>query len=79
MDPNARFSDGTRVTIGDVIASYDAARESDYYKGRFTHIIEYKLREDEGLTFYLDTPYENLPLLLDIPIVKASELSLIHI
>ena len=78
VDPNARFSDGTRVTIGDVIASYDAARESDYYKGRFTHIIEYKLREDEGLTFYLDTPYENLPLLLDIPIVKASEVAAEH-
>ena len=78
VDPAATFSDGTRVTIGDVIASYDAARESDYYKGRFTHIIEYKLREDGGLTFYLDTPYENLPLLLDIPIVKASEVASEH-
>ena len=78
VDPQATFSDGTRVTIGDVIASYDAARESDYYKGRFTHIIEYKLREDGGLTFYLDTPYQNLPLLLDIPIVKASEVGAEH-
>lgn len=78
LDSKATFSDGTRVTIGDVIASYDAARESDYYKGRFTHIIEYKLREDEGLTFYLDTPYENFPLLLDIPIVKASEVGAEH-
>ncbi len=73
VDSQATFSDGTRVTIGDVVASYDAARKSDYYKGRFTHIVEYKLREDGGLTFYLDTPYQNLPLLLDIPIVKASQ------
>ena len=78
VDSNARFSDGTQVTIGDVIASYDAARQSDYYRGRFTHIMEYKLREDGGLTFYLDTAYENLPLLLDIPIVKASEVAAEH-
>ena len=70
VDEKATFSDGSRVTIGDVIASYDAAKQSDYYKGRFTHIVEYKLREDGGLTFYLDTPYQNLPLLLDIPIIK---------
>ena len=75
VDPNATFSDGTKVTIGDVIASYDAAKQSDYYKGRFTHIVEYKLREDGGLTFFLDTAYENLPLLLDIPIVKASQVA----
>ena len=78
VDDNARFSDGTRVTIQDVYASYDAARESNYYKGRFTHIVEYQLREDGGITFYLDTPYQNLPLLLDIPIVKASEVNADH-
>ena len=38
VDEKATFSDGSRVTIGDVIASYDAAKQSDYYKGRFTHI-----------------------------------------
>ena len=75
VDEKATFSDGSRVTIGDVIASYDAAKQSDYYKGRFTHIVEYKLREDGGLTFFLDTPYQNLPLLLDIPIVKASQVA----
>ena len=78
VNDNARFSDGTRVTAGDVIASYDAARQSDYYKGRFTHIAEYKLRDDGGITFYLDTAYQNLPLLLDIPIVKASEVGAEH-
>ena len=71
VDEKATFSDGSRVTIGDVIASYDAAKQSDYYKGRFTHIVEYKLREDGGLTFYL-------PLLLDIPIVKASQVAEEH-
>ena len=79
VDQNARFSDGTRVTAEDVIASYDAARESDFYKGRFTHIVSYGLHEDgEGIRFYLDTAYQNLPLLLDIPIVKASEVGAEH-
>ena len=78
VDENARFSDGSRVTIQDVYASYDAARASNYYKGRFTHIVEYQLREDGGITFYLDTPYQNLPLLLDIPIVKAGEVDAEH-
>lgn len=70
---NAYFSDGTPLTINDVLATYQAAQESKYYSGRFTHIIEIALSGDGGITFSLDTPYENLPILLDIPILKASE------
>lgn len=70
---NACFSDGTRLTINDVLATYEAAKESNYYGGRFTHITEIALSGDGGITFTLDTAYENLPILLDIPIVKASE------
>ena len=73
VDPKATFSDGSRVRIDDVFATYAAAKESDYYKGRFTHIVEIKQNDDGSVTFYLDTAYENLPMLLDIPIVKASE------
>ena len=76
VDDNARFSDGTRVTANDVLASYQAAQQSDFYKGRFTHIAEIKLHDDgQGVMFYLDTSYQNLPLLLDIPIVKASQVA----
>ena len=72
VDDNARFSDGTRVTPNDVLASYQAAQQSDFYKGRFTHIAEIKLHDDgQGVMFYLDTSYQNLPLLLDIPIIKS--------
>ena len=71
---DATFSDGTRVTVEDVLATYAAAKESNYYGGRFTHILEIVASDDGGITFQLSTPYESLPLLLDIPILKASEI-----
>lgn len=72
---NATFSDGSALTAADVAASLTAARESDYYKGRFLHITEIVPSADGGVTLQLDTPYENLPLILDIPIVKASQVA----
>lgn len=71
VDTNARFSDGSTVKVDDVVASYEAAKESDYYKGRFTHIEAFEAGENNTIVFHLATAYENLPLLLDIPIVKA--------
>ncbi len=74
VDENAYFSDGTKVTPEDVLATYKKAKENDYYKHRFYHVWELDLTEDgKGVVFGLDTPYENLPLLLDVPIVKAEE------
>ena len=73
LDSAAKFSDGTPVTNQDVIATYRKAKENDYYMGRFHHIVGIEETEDGGIVFQLDTPYENLALLLDIPIVKASE------
>ena len=72
----ATFSDGTLLTASDVVASFTAARESDYYKGRFLHITAVSATADGGISISLDTPYENLFLLLDIPIVKAGEVAL---
>ena len=72
---NATFSDGAILTVQDVIASYDAARQSSFYKGRFLHVTEFLPTADGGMTVHLDTPYENLPLLLDIPIVKADQIA----
>ncbi|MBO5953773.1 MAG: ABC transporter substrate-binding protein [Oscillospiraceae bacterium] len=71
----AFFSDGIPLTIDDVYASFVAAMESDVYKGRFLHVDGVSLSADGGITFKLDTAYENFPLLLDIPIVKAAEVS----
>lgn len=71
----ATFSDGSPVTAVDVLASLLAARENAYYKGRFQHIAELTLSQDGGVTVTTDTPYENLPILLDIPIVPASQVA----
>ena len=70
---DATFSDGSKVTIDDVLASYNAAKESKYYSGRFTHISDISLSGDGGITFSLNTEMESLTLLLDIPITKASQ------
>ncbi len=71
----ATFSDGHLLTADDVVASLLAAKESDYYGGRFQHITEIVKEADGGVTLNLDTPYENLFVLLDIPIVKADEVA----
>ncbi len=74
LQPNATFSDGTPVTTADVLASLEFARESQRYHGRFTHVDALFVSEG-GITIELDTPCEDLPLLLDMPILKQSELN----
>ena len=71
---DAVFSDGSRVTLDDVLATYEAAQKSAYYSGRFGHVRSIALSSDGGITFNLDTPMENFLLLLDVPILKASQL-----
>ena len=71
---NALFSDGITLTAEDVVASLDAAKAGSYYSGRFLHIRSVAVAEG-AVVITLDTPMENLPLLLDIPIVKASQVN----
>ena len=72
----ATFSDGSVLTPEDVVASLNAARQSQFYTGRFLHVKKVMLSGDGGVTVTLDTPYENLPLLLDVPIVQAAQVAL---
>lgn len=80
VEPTARFSDGSPVTAEDVIASYKYAMDHDYYEARFRYYLaEVKLSSDgTGVTFMLNTPYENFPMLLDVPIVKAEDVEAEH-
>lgn len=71
LEENATFSDGSKVKVSDVLASYEAAKNSDYYKGRFTHVNSIDGADNNAIVFSLATAYDNFALLLDIPIVKA--------
>ena len=73
---DATFSDGTPVTIDDVLASYQKAQQVDYYRGRFRCVLRVYLSEDGGISFYLNTAYENFCILLDVPILKATEIEM---
>ena len=78
LEENAAFSDGSKVTPQDVVATYQQAMQNDYYKYRFyKHLLNVEVTEDGGILFQMDTAYQNLPLLLDVPIVKASEVELL--
>ena len=71
----ATFADGTPLTVQDVVASLAAAKASTYYSGRFSHITDFFV-DGSAVTVTVSTPMENLPLLLDIPIVKESQVQL---
>ncbi len=75
LDSAATYSDGSRVTVDDVVATYWQAKENDYYKNRFRHVINIEATEDGGVIFQTDTAYQNLPLLLDVPIIKESQVN----
>ena len=71
---SATFSDGSALTAQDVAASLQAAKESAIYSGRFLHISQISLSDDGGVVLQLSAACESVPLLLDIPIIKASQL-----
>lgn len=68
---SAVFSDGTYIDAEDVIASLEAAEDSDYYEGRFRFIDDIEAVGANAVRITTSYPMENLPILLDIPIVKA--------
>ena len=71
VDADATFSDGRTVTAEDVVASLNAAKNSDYYSGRMFHIKSIGLSDEGNVVIRTDTEMNNLPILLDIPVVPA--------
>ena len=72
---NATFSDGQTLTAQDVVASLRGANASGFYQGRLRHIKSIWAGNDGSVVISLNTPMGNLPLLLDIPIIKASQIN----
>ena len=74
IDEKATFSDGTPVTAEDVVETLKSAKNNGVYRSRFTRVSSFSVSDDGGVKIKLNTAYENLPLLLDVPIIKATEL-----
>ncbi len=75
---DATFSDGSVLTAADAVASLKYAASSAFYGGRFANLKSVTATADGAVQIQLTTPYENLPLLLDIPIVKADQVRQSH-
>lgn len=69
----AKFTDGTSLTSADVVASLEAARDSAVYGSRLHHVMEITAEGTDTVVLTLDTAYEMVPMLLDIPIVRARD------
>ena len=67
----ATFSDGSRLSASDVVASLMTAMENPVYSGRFTQVEEITALSQDAVRIRMKIPYEDLPILLDVPIVKA--------
>lgn len=72
---DALFSDGTGITANDVAASLNAATGSPWYGGRLQQVQSISAYGN-AVVIELNTPMDNLPVLLDIPIVKAAQVAI---
>lgn len=70
---NATFSDGSQLDAEDVVASLKRSKNSPIYGNRFYQVKSIAATGNLEVTIELDAPYENLPVLLDIPIVRAED------
>lgn len=73
LDPKATFSDGVPVKAEDVVASLNMSMQTDYYSERLRYVAALSALDTDTVQIVLYQAYENLPLLLDIPIVKAKQ------
>lgn len=71
IDQNVTFSDGTALTAEDVVYSLKLAQSSDMYSARFAYVDSIEAASTYQVVITLTTAMENLPLLLDIPIVQS--------
>ncbi len=70
----ATFADGSALTAEDVAASLQYARDSSIYRGRFDYVGEISALDASTVRVTTYVPYENLPMLLTVPIVKKDTL-----
>lgn len=69
------FTDGSALSADDVVASVLEGRNSKFYSGRLSHVSDVRAVDSSTVEVTLDVPFENLPLVLDVPIVKSGTTS----
>lgn len=74
INTSRTFSDGTAITAEDVVYSLSLAKSSTLYSTRLSTVESIKVTSGEdipkGVVITLSAPAGQLPLLLDIPIVR---------
>lgn len=70
-----RFKDGTGITSADILACLYAARQSVAYQGQFSN-IDTMTDENGVVTITLFNPDSLFAYLLNIPVIKASEVAM---
>lgn len=70
----AQFADGTPIGAQDIAQSLEAARQSAVYAGRFTNVTGISVSGDT-VVITLAEPDSLFVYLLDIPVLKASEVA----
>ncbi len=73
LNKNIRFSDGSAVTVKDVIASFSLAKNSTNYKVLLSNIKSAKADNDENIVFELASPDINAQSCLSFPIIKQGK------
>ncbi|MBR6361601.1 MAG: hypothetical protein IKS04_07365, partial [Clostridia bacterium] len=67
-----RFSDGSDISVNDVISSFYQAKESSAYETRLRNIAEAHIGSDNSVVFDLESPDPFALSCLDFPIVRDS-------
>ncbi len=74
INTSRTFSDGSAITAEDVAYSLSLAKNSTLYSTRLSHVESIQVVSEEGMpegvAITLSAPVGQLPLLLDIPIVR---------
>ena len=76
LRPNLVFSDGTPLDTSDVVATYEALRDSrlgSVFSRNYTRITRVIALDSRTVRFELDAPHATFPTDLEMPIVRARD------
>ena len=73
VDTSVKYSDGSHITGEDVASSILAAKTVPYYADRFANVVS-ATNVNDVVTLELATPDSLFEYLLDIPIIKSSDI-----